>query len=70
MLERMEKFNVKANVLYISIFIFFAHVSCKRNPPVAHDPKTVNKYFNGPYLGYFLSELYEIFNITSIYGDI
>ena len=36
----------------------------KRNPPDAHDPKNVKKYFNGPYLGYFSSELNEIFNKT------
>jgi len=41
-----------------------------RNPPDARDPKNVNKCFNGPYLAYFSSELYEIFNITSIYRDI
>ena len=45
--------------------------SCKQNPPDAGDPNTVKKYFNlnGPYLGYFLSERDEIFNITSIYAD-
>ena len=62
----MEKFNVK--VLYISIFNFSA-CALVSSPPDERNPKNVNKYFNGQYIGYFSSELYEIFNITSIYRD-
>ena len=41
--------------------------TCKPNLPDARDPKTEKRYFNGPYHGYFLSELEEVFNITSVY---
>jgi len=51
-----EKFNIKAEILYI----FFVHMdTCWWNSPDTCDPKTVIKYFNGPYLGYLWSELDE-----------
>ena len=51
-------------------YFFFSMHTCKRNPSDPCNPKTVNKYFNGPYFGYFSSELDENFNISSIYGYI
>ena len=42
-------------LVYISISIFLRMHTCKRNPLDARDPK--NKYFNGPYLGYFFVEI-------------
>ena len=44
-------------------FYFSCMCTCKQNHADACEPKTVNKYFNGPSLGYFLSEFDEIFNI-------
>jgi len=70
MLERMEKFNVKAKVLYISIFNFCACAFVSGIPQTYVTQKNVNKCLNRPYLGYFSSELYEIFNISSIYRNI
>jgi len=49
-------------------FFFWAFTLVGWTPPDTCDPKTVNKYLNGPYLGYFSSEILEIFNITSIYN--
>jgi len=48
----------------IFLFLFFAHAHLLVDPPDAHDPKTVNKYFNDPYLDYFSWELYENVNCT------
>ena len=67
MLQWIEKLNVK--VLFYFCFYFLRMRTYKRNPPNACDLKTVKKYFIGPCLGYFSSELDEIFNITSIYRD-
>jgi len=52
-------------------FVYFVRMhTCKPNTQDAHDPKTINKYFNDPYLGYFSSDLYQICNIVHQFIEI
>jgi len=70
MLLGIEKVQCQSQRFVYFYFYFLRMHTCERNPPDACDPKTVNKYFNGPYLGYFLLELYENLNIASFLDDI
>jgi len=64
----MEKFNVKAKVSYIYIFILCAFALVSGIPPDARDLRTVNKFiFQGSISWLFLV---GIVHFTSIYRDI